>query len=255
MQVNGREIAVDEFGEGEVLLCVHGLGGTSNFWRPVVTAFAENHRVVAVDLPSAGRSDLDPNLSIASLSADLLALMDALDVQSFRLVGHSMGTIVCQHVSVAAPERVKDMVLLGPLAAPPEAARGPIGQRAELARSQGMDGIADTIADVALAAETKAENPNAQGFVREMLCRQVAEGYALSCTALSEAQAADAASIKCPVLLITGDQDGVAPAANVSMLDASLPQSKMHVLAGCGHWTLTERDTETIELMQSFYNQ
>lgn len=252
MQVNGKEIAVDDFGEGEVLLCVHGLGGTSNFWRPVVTAFADSHRVIAPDLPGAGRSDVDPELSIQSLVQDLLALLDELGVDKVLLVGHSMGTIVCQHMAVAAPERISAMVLLGPLAAPPDAARPVIAERAKAARSNGMLAIANAIADGALSRETKAENPNAQGFVREMLLRQPAEGYALSCLALSEAQAADAAAIHCPVLLVTGDQDGVAPQASVALLHESLARSDMHVLERCGHWTMSERDADVVRLMRDF---
>lgn len=252
MQVNGKEITVDDFGEGDALLCVHGLGGTSNFWRPVVTAFADSHRVIAPDLPSAGRSEIDPELCIRSLVQDLLALLDELGVDKVQLIGHSMGTIVCQHIAIAAPARISGMVLLGPLAAPPDAARPAIAERAEAARSDGMLAIANAIADAALSRETKAEKPNAQGFVREMLLRQPAEGYALSCLALSEAQAADASAIHCPVLLITGDQDGVAPEANVASLDKSLPHSEMHVLEGCGHWTLSERDAEVVQLMRDF---
>lgn len=252
MQVNGKELAVDEFGEGKALLCVHGLGGTSNFWRPVITAFATTHRVIAPDLPCAGGSAIDPEMSVGSLAQDLLDLMDQLGLDRVHLVGHSMGTVICQHMAVAAPERISGMVLLGPLAAPPEAARPAIAERARSARSDGMLGIANAIADAALSKETKAENPNAQGFVREMLLRQPAEGYALSCLALSEAQAADAAAIQCPVLLVTGDQDGVAPEANVASLHQSLPHSDMHVLKGCGHWTLTERDADVIPLMRDF---
>lgn len=253
MEVNGKEMVFDEFGEGDVILCVHGLGGTSNFWRPVVTALSESYRVIAPDLPSSGRSDNDPSLSIASLAADLLALMDGLEVQSFRLIGHSMGTIVCQHIALAASDRVKDMVLLGPLAQPPEPARDALAQRAGVARDQGMTGIANTIADVALSVETKRDNPNGQGFVREMLLRQSGEGYAQSCIALSEAQAADAGALTMPVLLITGDQDGVAPPANVSLLDEALPHSEFKLLEGCGHWTLTEKDQEVLELIRGFY--
>jgi pimeloyl-ACP methyl ester carboxylesterase len=248
----GKEIAVDDFGEGAALLCVHGLGGTSNFWRPVVTAFAGGHRVIAPDLPGAGRSELDPELSIASIVRDLLALLDQLKIDKVQLVGHSMGTIICQHIAVAAPGRITGMVLLGPLSEPPEAARSAISDRAKAARTDGMLAIANAIADAALATKTKADNPNAQGFVREMLLRQPAEGYALSCIALSRAKAADLSAIQCPVLLVTGDQDAVAPEANVALLHKSLAHSEMHVLGDCGHWTMTERDTEVIQLMSAF---
>lgn len=252
MRINGREIAVDDFGAGDAILAVHGLGGTSNFWRPMITAFSAQNRVIAPDLPCAARSDIDTNLSIASLATDLLDLLDELKLDSVHLVGHSMGTIVCQHMAIQAPARVKDLVLLGPLAEPPDPARGALRARAETARTDGMPGIADTIADVSLAAATKAEKPNVQGFVREMLMRQPAEGYALSCLALAEATQANPSQIGCRSLLITGAEDGVAPEANVRKLGDQLADASVEILDACGHWTLTERPNAVIGLMRGF---
>lgn len=254
MQVNGREIAVDDFGSGEVILTVHGLGGTSNFWRPLISAFSEGFRVVAPDLPSASRSEIDPEVSIESLAADLVELLDKMEIDAVHLVGHSMGTIVCQHIAANAPKRVKDMVLLGPLAEPPDPARDALRARAEAARSEGMSGIANTIADVSLSAATKSDKPNVQGFVREMVLRQPAEAYALSCQALAAATQADPSSIDCRTLLVTGDEDGVAPEANVRKLGEQLAGSTVEVLDDCGHWTLTERPNAVVGLMQRFYS-
>ena len=144
-------------------------------------------------------------------------------------------------------------MLLGPLAEPPEPARGALKDRAELARSKGMTGIADVISDVALSKDTKRNKPNVQGFVREMLMRQLPEAYAVSCLALAGAERADPAAISAPCLLVTGDEDGVAPPASAQSLEADLSSAKLHVLDNCGHWTVTEKPTEVVSLMTSFY--
>ena len=52
----------------------------------------------------------------------MVALLDALAAKATHLVGHSMGTIICQHLAASYPDRVKSMALLGPLAEPPEPA-------------------------------------------------------------------------------------------------------------------------------------
>ena len=254
MNINGRYIAVERKGSGAPLLLVHGLGGTSNFWWPAVRAFESDYELIVPDLPSAGRSQLDAAVSIATIAGDLLALMDELEFDQFHLAGHSMGTIVCQHMAAAAPERILDLVLLGPLAEPPEPARGALRDRAGVARRDGMSGIADAIANAALAAETKAGNTNIQAFVREMVLRQPSEGYASSCEALAGAQKADPAAIKCDSLLITGDQDGVAPPAAVQQLAADLGAKEPLVLSACGHWTLTEQPDAVLAAMRTFYN-
>lgn len=245
----------DRYGEGDALVLIHGLGGTSNFWRPAITAFRTDFTVIAPDLPSAGRSALDPALTIESLANDALRLLDELGIQSACWVGHSMGTIVCQHVAAQAPGRVSNLVMLGPLAEPPEPARDALMARAKVARQHGMVGIADSIADVALAKKTKLDQPNVQGFVREMVIRQTPEAYAVSCEALAKATKADLSKITCRTLLITGDEDGVAPPANVQALADELTKSDTHVLDNCGHWTLTEHPAAVISLMQAFYRQ
>ena len=245
MQINGRAMAVDVVGEGPPMLLVHGLGGTGNHWTPVVSRFADRFRLVVPDLPGSGGSEGADSLSIGALAEALLALMDALGLEAFHLVGHSMGTVVCQHIAVSQPERVHDLVLLGPLAEPPEAARDALRSRAEAAEREGMDGIANTIADVALSKATKQANPVVVGFVRELLMRQDPRGYAASAAQLKQ--------IRCRTLLITGDEDGVAPPDRVAELEKQLPNASCEILSDCGHWTLLERPERTIELMRTFY--
>lgn len=254
MNINQHNIEFDRFGDGAPMLLVHGLGGTSNFWRPVINAFENDYTIVAPDLPSAGRSDVQSDVSIESLAEDMLALMSALEFEKFHLVGHSMGTIVCQHMAVMAPERIHDLVLLGPLAAPPDPAREALRARAEKARSEGMVDIANIIADVALAKDIKQQHSNVQGFVREMVLRQPQQGYAASCDALAAAQPTNLNMIHCRSLLITGDEDGVAPEANVRVLTDQLANADMRLLSQCGHWTLTERPDEVIDAMHQFLN-
>ena len=253
-EINGKKMAVDVFGEGEPMLLVHGLGGSSNLWRPLINEFSGQFKLIVPDLPCAARSSNDPNLSISSLATDMLALLDSLDIGQAHLVGHSMGTIVCQHMAVMAPLRISDLVLLGPVGQVPESARGAIKDRAALAREHGMESIADATATTALSADTKQSNSNAQGFVREMIIRQDPEGYALSCIALSESKQANLDSVTCPCLLITGDEDVVAPPRNVELLSGQIAKSELHILDKCGHWTPTERPKEVNALMNAFYS-
>lgn len=252
--INGREVFFDRFGEGVPILAIHGLGGSSNFWWPLHAALPDALDIAAPDMPSSARSANDPALSISSLANDMLLLMDALELEQAHLLGHSMGTIVCQHMATKAPERVLSLALLGPLAEPPEPARPNIAGRAELARTQGMQPISDAIIGAALADKTKAEKPVTTAFVRELVAAQDAEGYALSCIALAEAQAADVSGLTCPTMLITGDEDKVAPPANVEALGTSFgsPVSPI-VLKDCGHWTLLEQPHATIDHLKSFY--
>lgn len=251
--INGLAVEID--GQGPALLCIHGLGGSSNTWTPVMGAF-EGMRVIRPDLPGSARSPLGREaLSIETYVDALAGVLAELEVDTLHIAAHSLGTIVAQHFAVAHPARVKSLALFGPLAAPPDAGRAGIRARAELARGgdAAMQEIADAIVKGATSAQTKSDQPAVLALVRESVMRQPPEGYAQSCEALAGAQPAAVERLDVPALLVTGDQDGVAPPANVETLAARIAGSRRIVVADCGHWTTYEKPQACIEALREFY--
>lgn len=251
--IHGLAVEID--GEGEALLCIHGLGGSSNSWTPLMQAF-EGFRVIRPDLPGSARSALPADrLSIDACVTALERLLADLGIESAHLAAHSLGTIVAQHFAVRNPGKVKSLALFGPLVAPPEAARPNILARAHLARTGvvAMQEIADAIVKGATSKETKALQPAVLALVRESVMRQPPEGYAQSCEALAEAQSAAIEKIRVPTLLVTGDQDGVAPIANVTLMSQRIHGSRLAVFEGCGHWTTFEKPQACMQELQNFH--
>jgi len=138
MEVNGKGIAVDIFGDGAPMLMIHGLGGTSNVWYAQREVLARSFRVICPDLEGSGRSPLKGELSIDGFVADMAALLDTLNISSAHVVGYSLGTMVCQHLAVNYPERVNSLVLLGPIAAPSQHVRVGLLERARNVRMNGL---------------------------------------------------------------------------------------------------------------------
>lgn len=250
-----NELAVEIDGNGEALLCIHGLGGSSNTWTPLLAALS-GFKVIRPDLPGSARSALlaEP-LSIEGYAAALEALLPELGVESVHVMAHSLGTIVAQHLAVRNPGKIKSLALFGPLVAPPEGARPNIVARAAAARGgvAVMQEIADAIVKGATSQETKAEQPAVLALVRESVMRQSPEGYAQSCEALAAAQSAEIDRIEVPTLLVTGDQDGVAPPANVAAMAARINGSRQVVLEGCGHWTTFEKPQRCMQELEQFH--
>jgi len=183
----------------------------------------------------------------------VIAVCRQLDVGGAHFVAHSMGTIVCQHIAVKKPGLVKAMTLFGPLACPPEAARPNILARAKKAAGGGtvaMQEIADAIVGGTLSASTRESLPVATAFVRESLMRQDAQNYSKSCEALAAVQSAALEDITVNVMLITGDEDPVAPPSTVHDMSRRLPKARVAVLSRCGHWTTVERPTECASLLE-----
>lgn len=240
-------VAVEEEGQGDPVVCLHGLGGSSNTWTPMA-AFLSRHRLIRIDLPGSGRSHRAQGpLSIRRFVDCALAVCDRLGVDRAHWLGHSLGTVVCQHLAVEAPARVRSLGLLGPVLAPADTARAAIRERARKVHEQGLSGmheVAETLMRTAISAHTRDTQPNAVAFVRESLMRSDPEGYARTCEALADAQAAAVDQIRAPVLLVTGDEDAVAPPQSVRSLAARLHSAarvEQYVLPRCGHWTPVER--------------
>jgi 3-oxoadipate enol-lactonase len=248
-----QKLYVEEAGgKGETLVLVPGLGGSVNTWYPQMQVLKRDLRLVCFDLAGSGRSPVAAGISMASHVEDLLAVIEQSGAKRVHLAGHSMGTIVCQHLAAKSPERVASMVLVGAFPEPPEAARTALRERAAKARSEGMRGIADAVSAAGTASDTKVHQPTAVAFVREILMAQNPEGYARNCEALADAKAADLAAIDCPVLLITGDEDRTAPVAVARALASAIKGAALQLLPGCGHWAPIERPKQVNYAMSLF---
>jgi 3-oxoadipate enol-lactonase len=245
-------------GASDSIVCIHGLGGSSNTFTPLM-ADLHRTRVVRIDLPGSARSvPFEGGLSIESFVRSVMLICDRLGLERFWIAGHSMGTIVATHLAVREPARVCGLALFGPLLCPPDVARPAIVARAAKAREGGviaMADIADSIVATATSAHTRANRPDAVAAVRESLMRQTPEGYAASCEALAGATAADIAQIKVPVLLATGEDDPVAPPQSVRAMHDRMHRSRLVIYPRCGHWTPFECPQECARDLRGLLTQ
>ncbi|WP_421695703.1 alpha/beta fold hydrolase [Aestuariivirga sp.] len=239
-------------GEGAPVVLIHGLGGTSNSFQTLMGGLS-GFRVIRPDLPGSGRSPLPHQpLTIDLLSEALIDAMRSLGANPAHLVGHSMGTIICQHIAAQKPDMVLSLALFGPIHQPADAARQRIRDRARTAREQGMVGVADASAMAGLSSSSKTNNPVSTAFLRESHMRQDAEGFAATCEALASATAADLRLIRCPALLVTGSEDAVAPPTAAQAMSDKIKSSKLKVLEQCGHWPMIEKPAESTRLLSDF---
>lgn len=252
VEVRGKKLSVEKHGSGEPVVLLHGLGSTANVWEPQVRALADRFTLVRYDLEGAGRSPYTGALSIEGWVQDLKALLDLERIGKARLVGHSLGTLILQHFAVAYPGHVEKLVLIGVNRAPPEARRQAVRERVAKVRAEGLDAIVDTVVKGGLSPHSLANKPEVVAFVRELLTRQPAEGYARSCEAMAAAVAADVAAIQAPVLLVAGRDDGVSPVANSEGIAADLPNAQLRILEQCGHWHPIEQPAAVAQALREF---
>ena len=242
-------LVMEDAGQGPALVMLHGLGGSSNTFEPLLDGLT-GWRILRPDLPGAGRSPLRPSVHrIEDLSHAITEALKAAGISRAVIAAHSMGTLLAQHMALTAPDRVTALILFGALTEPTEPARTGLQQRAAQAEREGMAGIADAVSTASLSPHTRSTNPAVRAYVRESLMRQPPQGYANHCRALSRATAFPVRRINCPVTLITGADDPVAPPAMAETLHRTIPHSQLHILPNVGHWAPLEAPADSRRLL------
>ncbi len=252
MQVNGKELAVEVEGDGPAVLLVHGLGGTSNFYQVQADALVDRFRVIRVDSAGAGRSPVADGISVESHADDLAAVLAELGVDSAKVVGHSMGTLVVRALAARHPATVSGLALLGAVREPADAGRQAQRDRAAVLREKGTAAVAPAVVANAVSETTRRDRPEVAAFVRELVMRQDAEGYARNCEALAAATDPGPIDPALPLLLVTGSDDKVGPPEASQELAAAHGSATVEILPGVGHWTALEGARATTDLLLKF---
>jgi pimeloyl-ACP methyl ester carboxylesterase len=248
--VRDKQLFVEETGEGPAVVLVHGLGGTTNFYEPLLAALS-GHQVLRYDFDGHGRSPLHGPFAVDDLVQDLAELIEQHAGGTAHVVAHSFGTQVAQHLAASRPELVDSLVLLGPVREQPDAGKQATRARADTVRAHGMQAVADAVVAAGTAEAARQANPLVGPFVRELLLGQDPQGYAQACEALAGATNADLTAITCRVLLLTGDQDKVSPPATSAAMAEALKDATTSVTPGVGHWTVPEAPAFVAEHLRS----
>ncbi len=246
------ELQFDEYGAGDGVLLIHGLGGTGNIWGAQAGLLARYFRVVVPDMRGSGRSSGGGEISVASLVGDLIELLDRLKLDTVHVIGHSFGSVIAQHLAVDHASRVKSLGLIGPIRAPSDAAVKALRDRAAAARKDGLVAIANATVQIGTSAATKAHRPEVAAFVREMVMRQDAERYAATCEAVANVTPAALDHVHRPCLVVTGDEDATSPPAVARAIAQAIHAAQFKILPRCGHWTPIEQAELLSEALINF---
>ncbi|KAF2436071.1 3-oxoadipate enol-lactone hydrolase [Tothia fuscella] len=239
----------------ETFIFTHGLGSSQNFYSALLPAFlAENFRCITFDTTGSGRSPYTyVEQDIDSLSRDVIALMDNLQVAKAVVVGHSMGGIVAANVAAEFPDRIVASIWLCPVS-PSSGVADVFEKRIQLVEEKGMEPLANMIPNSAVGARA---TPLAKAFIRELLLGQNPAGYISNCRVIASAKVPDYAKIKCPVLVLAGGEDKSAPSEGCEKMfeRIGVEEKKIKVLKGVGHWPCIEALEEVTKAILEFYHE
>ena len=268
LDLHGDRVAYLDEGQGEVILLIHGMAGSSQTWRSVIRPLSRNYRVVAPDLLGHGNSAKPrSDYSLGAFAVSLRDLLDELGVAQATVVGHSLGGGVAMQFVYQHPDYAQRLILIGsgglgpdvgwtlrllsapgaelimPIIAPP-----PVLAVGEKVRSLfGKMGIGSPRgAEIWNAYSSFSDAETRQAFLRTL--RSVVDFRGQSVSALNRLHV----KANLPTMAIWGDQDTIIPVDHAYAAQATRPDVRLEVLPGVGHFPQVERPTEVVELIEDF---
>jgi len=252
--INGLDICHEVQGDGPPIVFVHGLGATSNIWYAQRVLLSKQYRVIVYDRSGAGRSQkARDGYSIDAWADELAGLLDHLAIPSAVVVGHSLGSMIAQRFAGKYASRTRALILGGGEAELGQEAKKVLTDRARAIEAQGLLAVVGPWLDSVLSAATREANPALAGLLREMFLAYDARTYALHCLALRDGSArSDHPNIRCPTLLMVGDQDLVTPITWQQQIAVAIANSKIRVIPNTAHMTMLERPAVFNSILMDF---
>lgn len=248
-EINGLTINYDVQGEGEPLLCIMGLGADSLAWALQLPAFSQHFRTVVFDNRDVGQSShADGPYEIRDMADDARALADHLQLDSFHLLGVSMGGTIAQELALAAPERVRTLTLAFTFAGGGNWAR----ERSRLWGAQALQSSREDHLDLLMLqcfSEAFYENPEGVEFMRNMFLAnphpQAPEAFVRQLEASARHETRDRiGSLGMPVHVIGAEHDTLVPPWKSHELAELIPGSELTILKDAPHGANWERAEE-----------
>lgn len=237
---------VQQMGEGETLLLLHGAGGASHSWRDVMPCLSKRCHVVAIDLPGHGLTQLGSRArsGLTEMAEDVASLCDAQGWQPRAIVGHSAGCAVALR-----------MAQLGSVHCPV------IGINPALGHFKGVAGVVFPAMAKLLALAPFTADLFARGAARPERVRSLLDGTGSQIDAAGEALYAALVAdrdhvngallmmaqwsldpllaglerISVPVLFIAGDKDKTVPPDVAQRAGRKLPKAQVEIWPDLGH--------------------
>ena len=240
------------------MLFLHAFPLNKSMWNGEMTTLLseERYRLVCLDWPGFGESDIVSQVSTMDMLADDVAgLMDMLGMQDAVLCGLSMGGYVAFAFLRKYPQRVKALILADTRpAADTDEAKANREHVARLAEEQGIEAIADLQVPKLLAEYTLQHHPEVELRVRQMIAATTQQGIAAAARGMAERlDSTDLlAGITCPTLVIVGEQDALTPPAMAQEYAAQIPNAQLVTIPQAGHLSNLEQPEAFVQLVSSF---
>jgi pimeloyl-ACP methyl ester carboxylesterase len=236
------------------ILFIHGAANDHSVWALQSRYFAHHGRnVLALDLPGHGHSEGAPLSTVAAIADWLIVVLDAQDLRTAALVGHSLGSLAVLDAAGRHPDRVERIALLGPsVPMPVNDALLDAAKRDDHAAFEMINGWSFSPSDQLGGNRL----PGVWMTGNSMRLMERSRSGALhadlvACNSYAEGLTA-AAKVRCPALLIIGERDQMTLPKNARSLAAALADRQVITIPDCGHSLMTEAPDAVLDALRVF---
>jgi pimeloyl-ACP methyl ester carboxylesterase len=269
VEANGLTFHVQELGEGPPVAMIHGmfLGNLASWYFSVAPVLAADRRVFMYDLRGHGKSEkATTGYDLATLVADLHALVARFGDRPLDLVGHSYGGLVALRFALGHPERVRRLAVVEAPFPPhqieenravlgldpddmlkltdPETLRGSIAES-----GHDPDALLDRLLPPGMKETVLGSKRRLRSFFRGLHFLTTETTIGEDVKRESDLTADSLASIGCPVLCVYGETSSCRVGGD--RLVAALPAAELRIMP-CGHYILGERPLELAAILKEF---
>ena len=232
------------------IVFIHGAGSDHTVWVLQSRYFAHHQfNAIAVDLPGHGRSAGEACETLEAYADWIADLLDALSIARAAMVGHSMGSLVALEVAARHSSRVSKLALIG--VSTPMAVTDAL-----LSAAQNNDHSAFDMINIWGHALGHIGGHQAPGMWMMGAAVRLLErsGPGVLYTDLNACNdylhgVDSGRAVKCPALLILGEQDMMSPPRRAMELAAAIEDAKVHQIEGSGHMLMGERPEQVLDAL------
>jgi esterase len=245
-------------GKGQPFIILHGLFGLSDNWAMLARSWSEHFEVHNIDLRNHGRSPWSDNWSYKYMAEDVLEYLNAHNISSAFVLGHSMGGKVAMQLAVDHPKRIEKLIVvdIGPK-------KYPTHHRSIVDALKSIDFTQmEKRSDIEGALEPKIQDLGTRQFLLKNVHR-TSDGFAwrFNLNVIDQQLEEVGQSLEpdesfdSPALFIRGGKSGYILDDDLPAIHRHFPLMELKTIEGAGHWVHAEKPKEILDVVLSFLSK
>ena len=257
INANGIDINYTVEGAGPWLTMSHSLACNLHMWDEEAKRLSRRYKVLRYDTRGHGASSAPAGAyTLELLADDLHGLLQALGVQSTHFVGLSMGGMIGQTFALKYPGMFKSLALCDTTSRYPAEAAGLWAERIKTVETQGMEPLVESTLARWFTARFRNARPEVVEKVAAMIRTTPALGYIGCSHAIPKINlTARLAQIRCPAVVIVGEDDPSTPVAMAEEIHQALPDSELVIIPSAAHLSNLEQPDAFNQALAGFLDK